>query len=50
MLRYLHVQCPTLVRDFAPRMLEAGNFSMLPGTETHRLVHEDQDPDLYWDD
>ena len=50
MLLYLHVQSPTLVRDFARRMLDAGNFSLLPGSEVHKLVHNVQSEQLYLDD
>ena len=49
MLDYLHIQSPTLVKDFARRMLEAGGYSLLPGTPTHNLVHNVQAADLYLD-
>ena len=50
MLRYLHVQSPTLVKDFARRMLAAGSYSLLPGTQVHNLVNNVQDEGLYNDD
>ena len=50
MLLYLHVQSPTLVRDFARKMLDGGNFSLLPGTRAHDLVHRVQKATLYRDD
>lgn len=30
MLRYLHLQAAPIMSDFAPRMLQGGNFRLLP--------------------
>ena len=49
MLTYLHIQSPSLTKDFAPAMLKAGNFSMLPGSVQHSLHHDEQADTLYWD-
>ena len=49
MLKYLHIQCPSLVRDLAPRMLAAGDYSFTPGSEQHTLVHTEQPSQLYLD-
>ena len=46
----VHVQSPTLVHDFARRMLDGGNFSLLPGTRVHDLVHKVQAPALSLDE
>ena len=46
----VHVQSPTLVHDFARRMLDGGNFSLLPGTRVHDLVHKVQASGLYLED
>ena len=50
MLLYLHVQSPTLVRDFARQILDGGKFLLLPGTRAHDLVHMVQKVTLYRDD
>ena len=49
MLRYLHIQAPTLVRGLASGMLAAGDFSFLPETRQYRLVADEQPDGLYHD-
>ena len=49
MLDYLHIQSPTLVKDFASRMLAAGGYSLPPGSPAHDLVHNVQRKTLYLD-
>ena len=49
MLDYLHIQSPTLVKDFARKMLAAGGYSLLPDTPMHNLVHNVQATNLYLD-
>jgi len=49
MLRYLHIQAPTLVRGLASGMLAAGDFSFLPETRQYRLVADEQPDGLYQD-
>ena len=50
MMDYLHIQLPSLVKDFAPKILAAGSYSLLPGTRKHGLVHKVQggSPWLAW--
>ena len=47
MLKYLHIQAPTLVQDLSQRMLHGGNYSFLPNTVPYEL-HSTQPPNLYW--
>ena len=49
MMDYLHIQSPSLVKDFSRKMLAAGSYSLLPGTREHDLVHRVQKANLYLD-
>ena len=49
MLDYLHIQLPTLVKDFASRMLAAGGYSLLPSLPAQNLAHNVQRETLYLD-
>ena len=48
MIKYLHIQAPTLVRDLSRCMLQGGSYSFLPSTEPYERFHNDQSPNLYW--
>ena len=49
MLRYLHVQADSLVKDLSGQMLASGDFSFVPGTQQHKLYTDEQDVSLYND-